>query len=160
MKKKFFVLLLAVALCLSTALGLVACGDDYDELQYNVKYIYDNSYIRGKVNDRKTYFVFYDNGTGIYHHYASYSYYTDQYTVKFKYTYLDSDKSTVMCYYDDITFGDEHNSSTSKSKYNDWSNMVAVSKNTLMRTTSTSIGYFVNENYLNNEIPNFAKDED
>lgn len=160
MKKKLFVLLLAVALCLSTVLGLVSCSDDA-ELQYKVRYIYDNQYIRDENNHKKTYFVFYENGTGMYHYYYySYGYSTTEYTIKFKYTYLDNDKSTVMCYYDSMTFGDLHDGLTDESKHNDWYNMVSVSKNTLMRTTGTSIGFFVNENYLKNEIPNFANDED
>lgn len=156
MKKKFFMLLLAVALCLSTVLGLASCGDDYDELQYNVKYIYQDQYIRDENNNKRTYFIFYDNNRGIYHYYSAFNQY--EYTIKFKYTFVDKDKSTVMCYYDDMTFGDLHQWSTDKSKYSDWYNMVTVSKNTLMRTTGTSIGYFVNENYLKNEIPNFAKE--
>lgn len=160
MKRKIFVLLLAVALCLSTVLGLISCSDDA-ELQYNAKYIYNNQYIRDENGNKKTYFVFYGNGNGIYHYYYySYGSSTTEYTIKFKYTYLDNDKSTVMCYYDGMTFGESHTGSKDKTNHNDWYNMVTVSKSTLMRTTSTSIGYFVNENYLKDEIPNFAKKED
>lgn len=157
MKRKLFILL-ALVLCLTPVLGLVACGSDAD-LAYDVKYIHDNDDIRSKDGYKQTYVIFNSNGYGQFHHY-SLSYggdYTYEYTVKFKYTYLDKDKSTVACYFDSITFSDRHSFNSKPEDYDDWSEMYTVSKNVIMSSGGST---YINKDYLDDEIKNYKKVKD
>ncbi|MBD5132009.1 MAG: hypothetical protein HDT28_05405 [Clostridiales bacterium] len=162
MKKKLFILL-ALVLCLTPVFGLVACNSDAD-LQCKVKYICDDSNLRGEDDYKKEYVIFSKNGYGLYHYYlehlASGSYYyesyTLEYTIKFKYSYLDADKSTIACYYDSISYGDKHTEEKPKNGHNSWSKMFTVSKNLLMSSDGKT---FINEDYLDEEIPNYKKVE-
>lgn len=152
MKRKLFILL-ALVLCLTPVLGLVACGSDAD-LAYGVKYIYNNSYVRSEEGYRQTYLIFDSNGYGKYHYYESPGY---DYTIKFKYTYLDKDESAVACFFDSITYGEHHATTKDDDYYCDWSGIYTVSKNVIM---SSSGSKFINKDYLNDEIKNYRKPKD
>lgn len=144
-------MLLVVTLC--CAFAFTACGSDA-KLAMNKLYI-RSSDVRLDADEQETY-IFHSNGTGeLTYHYdydSSSSAKHQHYTIHFKYTYVDKDKSAVMCFYDSLERlegDDESYNSTA------WSSLVTVSKNVLM-TISTTVGYiyWINEDYLE-EIPNF-----
>ena len=155
MKKKLC-LLLAASFCMTPVLGLVACGDDVAELDLGVRYICDDDNMRSEDDYKKTHVTFYKNGTGLYHYYYYESNWatdsrTSDYTIRFKYTYVDNDKSTVACfYYGSTTFGESHNAS--EYERSSWSAVYTISKNVLM---SLNGKMFINENYLNEEVPDY-----
>ena len=152
MKRKVLAMILALCLVIS-AFALTSCGDDYDELAFNTKYI-EVSDVGLEDADRQEYFIFYKNGTGAYHYYYRYSSYdiASEYTIKFKYTYVDKDKSAVMCFYDSID-----GSYSSSFSYSTWTRLVTVSKNCLTSSSTSSISYYVNEKYVKEELKNFGK---
>lgn len=153
MKNKLFILL-ALVLCLTPVLGLVACGDDDVALEYKVRYICDDNYMRSEDGYKKTYLTFNKDGYGYYHRYYRYDSFSNitEYTIKFKYTFVDSDKSTVACFYDSISYSDNHTSGTGN--YDNWSGVYTVSKNVLMSLSGTT---YINENYLKKEISKYKK---
>ncbi len=138
---------------MTPVLGLVGCGSDAD-LQYGVRYICENDNIRSEDDYQKTYMTFSKNGYGTYHFYydSDYTNYIDDYTIKFKYSYLDDDKSTIACFYDSISYGEKN--TAPKGDHSDWDGIITVSKNVLMSLSSTK---FINEEYLDEEIPEYRK---
>lgn len=157
MKRKLCALLLFVAVAAFSVCSLSACDKDEDDLglKMGVRYIRSNLVNAG--NDAEEhYLVFHSNGTGEYVYKHTYSYYAGEtsrynYTITFKYTYTDAEKSTVVCFYDSISYGEDHNQS--KNSRADWSMTIGVSKNVLIALDSASSMY-INENYIKN-IPNY-----
>ncbi|MDE7454320.1 MAG: hypothetical protein K2M64_00630 [Clostridia bacterium] len=179
MKKKFFALLLATLLIVCTVVTLVACDDkssnDIGKLQINKKYI-----IKSTINSELTeqdiidkssqyliyecYFIFYSDGTGIFVNnritYQSTTVHC-KYTLHFKYTYVNDDKSAVVCFYDSI----EDNSTilSTKNPYvyslNDWTTLLTVSKNVICTAGTSGYTYYINEDYAK-ELSNLNKKTD
>lgn len=165
-KLAVFTMMLIVAFC--CAFGLTACGEkantvgDDAALVINKRYIreYDaNNKEKSEQESEQFYYVFYLNGTGeLVRHYDYNSSYGDEYSdhfhysVHFKYTYVDSDKSAVVCFYDSFERleGDDGKASVSS----DWSRLITVSKNLLATTGSGGYLFWINEDYLKT-IPNF-----
>lgn len=147
MKNKLVALVLAFC-AVFFAFGLVSCGDDNAELAFNTKYIAWRT--AGDDKDEQSYVIFYKNNTGEYRYYGGFLEY--DYTIKFKYTYVDKDKSAVMCFYDSI-----EGKRISKDE-NTWTAVFTVSKNALMANGSANYSYFINEKYLKEELPNYGKD--
>lgn len=166
MRKKITALVLALCLAVS-AFGLISCGDKSSNqptlaVKYNTRYIRDNDDVRSNDTYKQIYLVFTSGNTGEYHYYyVSSSLISEsptkyiEYTIKFKYTVLDSDGSTALCFYDSITYGEHHTGE--QGSRNNWSMTIVVSENVLVLTTSSGYVYFINENYLDNGIPNYKK---
>ena len=160
MRKKITALILALCLVVS-AFGLIACDDKSSNqsalpVKLNTRYIRDNDNVRSSDTYKQSYVIFTNGSTGEYHYYNRSEITTVviyDYTIKFKYTVLDD--STIRCFYDSEAYGEHHTGSTGSR--NNWSMTLSVSENVLMETTSTGLGYFINENYLNNSIPNYKK---
>lgn len=148
MKRKLSVLSIVCVIIFSVC-AFSACGDDIDELQMNTKYI--STYDVGEEANKQSYFIFNSDGTGEYRYYLP-SY--NDYTVHFKYTYTDKDKSSAVCFYDSVEYGAGHLSSTTIES--NWSYVLTVSKNVVCRVSSYGYSIYVNENYLKT-IPNFDK---
>ena len=143
--KKSILVLIILALCLTSLFALTACnnGSGDGDLQYGVKY----SYYQLDDDTHIYYYTFNNDGTGIQRRKDS-SY---DYILYFKYTFADNDKSAIACYFDKI----EKSANTSLNPYapdSSWHEMLLVSKNTV--ASSSSYAFFVNEDYLS-EIPNY-----
>ncbi|MCH5154104.1 MAG: hypothetical protein J1F71_02715 [Clostridiales bacterium] len=149
MKRKVLAMILALCLVIS-AFALTSCSDDYDELALNTKYIATSD--AGRESDEQSYVIFYKNNTGVYRYYYRGVSLSENYTLKFKYTYVDKDKSAVMCFYDSID-----GSYSSSFSFHTWTTIFTVSKNGLMATGAAKNTYFVNEKYLKQELKNFGK---
>lgn len=151
MKKKLvgFILLIVTVCC--AVFSLSACGANSGSvagLEMDKKYIY-----KSDINideDMQSYYIFYANGTGK-HQYKSYLQgYIYDYTINFKYTFVDKDKSAVVCFYDSVEYGEKHDTSDIST---DWSVLLTVSKNVLCYVNGNYY-FYINENYLKT-IPNF-----
>lgn len=166
MKKKIIALLLVCCLAFA-AFGLTACGDDYDELATGTKYYAYSTDFYTENEYEKTYVIFSNNNTGVYHYYYQGFGYTEteEYTIKFKYTYVDDDKSAVVCFFNGFEIG-EHNKSTSIKwdNFNKWTTTFTVSQNVLMPAYSTKSSdismYYINANYIKSELSKYGKDQD
>ncbi len=144
MKKKLIIFVSLIICSLALLLALPACDNTAGSLQYDKKYIAEGH----ANNDKERYYLFHSDGTGIYKYFSSGYTYAYDYTVSFKYTYADEDKTAVVCLFDSVEYGSKD---TEKSVSTDWSELLTVSKNVLCTTN----GYFyINEDYLK-EIPNF-----
>lgn len=151
--KKFSIFLMLVVATLYCAFAFSACSND-SKLAMNKLYI-RSSDVRLDADEQETY-IFHSNGTGEYTYHRDYdssnSSIHQHYTIHFKYTYVDKDKSAVMCFYDSIERleGDDGSYTTTY-----WHSLVTISKNVLM-TISTTVGYtyWINEDYLD-DIPNY-----
>ena len=158
MKKKLVIFVSLIICSLALMLALPACdkpsddasGAEVSDLQYAKKYI-PKAHVN---NDTDCYYMFLADGTGIYRYYYKYEDAlfdaTDiyDYTVYFKYTYADNDKSAVVCLFDSVEYGSTDNMKDVKTN---WSIMLTVSKNVLCTTSGS---FYINEDYLT-EIPNF-----
>ena len=166
MKRKLVALMLVLCFALG-AFGLVACDDDkadYTELAIGVKYYASGWYLRSENEYEKTYVAFAKNNTGVFHYYDEDFYYdrVAEYTIKFKYTYVDEDKSVVVCFYDGVELG-RYNTATLPNSISRWTGTFTVSQNVLMAgcTVISIPDYFINANYLNKELTNYYQsDED
>lgn len=168
MKRKLVALMLVLCFACG-AFGLVACDDDkadYTELAIGVKYYASNDCIRSENEYEKTFVVFAKNNTGVYHRYYFHEgFYYDtctEYTIKFKYTYVDEDKSAVVCFFDEIEIG-QHNTEDLSSAIDRWTATFTVSANVLKGDSiiDSMPTYFINANYLNKELTNYGQsDED
>lgn len=147
MKRKICVLsIVAVIVCLFVALSFSACQDDVAALQFEVKYV--------STVKETTYFLFHKDGSGYFvERTESISSEYFEYLIKFKYTYVDKDKSAIMCFFDEVVYSP---GATEAGLYipSNWSALLTISKNVLCTTTSVGVAAFVNENYLD-ELPNF-----
>lgn len=162
-------LLLASVICLCTA-----CDNDVGELQMNKKYLLKSS-VNNELTEQEIvenwssyttktcecYFMFYSDGTGIFVKNDTYSNIHRKYTVHFKYTYVDEDKSAVVCFYDSI----EDNSvviSTGKPYEQDftgWTTLLTVSKNVACSAGTSGYTFYLNEDYAK-QLPNLNKTDE
>lgn len=149
MKKKLPTLLvLPAALC---ALMSFAACDDGSALAHDTKYyIAVSSY--GNDDCKRTYYLFNNDGTGVYHEYGSYSSsfnstgYTWHYTVTFDYSYVDKDKETIICTYKSVEYADDDNQ---KGVSSSWSSILTVSADFVTTVIADRTIVFYNETYLN-----------
>lgn len=157
MKKKLVIFVSLIVCSLALLLALPACDNPSNgtsngdcDLQYDKKYIY----LTNVNNDKDCYYLFLADGTGFYRYYHKYEdslfekTYIYDYTVNFKYTYADNDKSAVVCLFDSVEYGSTDNTKEVKTN---WSILLTVSKNVLCTTSGS---FYINEDYLK-EIPNF-----
>ena len=165
MKKFLTKLILSVACVTALATCLVGCGEnnggtagDTPSLRYNSKYYTETS----GPEEERGYYTFSANGTGKYYNYYHYesSYsgdITENYTVSFKYTYTNADKTRIACFYDGVTYTDKDNQ---KDVSSSWTHVLEVSENVLL--SQGQYGYYIaaiNEEYLK-QLPNFGKETD
>lgn len=154
--KKIGLFISVLALCFMPALGLVACGDDFGEIEFKTKYVRENKHMRSD-DYHQTYYLFYEDGTGVYHRYDEITVSATsiiEYSISFKYTYLDSDKSAVRCYFDSVKLGDKNTWSVDADDLDDWASTLTVSKNVLMTSQGVS---FINADYMKNVVPEYCK---
>ena len=143
--KKLWAALCALVTLLGCLLAFTACGDG--GLKMNSRYI-NKSYVGD--NNECVSFEFHRDGTGEFLYKTDY-YGKNHYIVHFKWTYLDDEKSGVVCFFDE--FEALEGNQYQWNDQNDWSFVLTVSKNVLMTTGGV---LYINENYLD-EIPNFNK---
>ena len=166
--KKVAVFILVAVVTLCSLFAFTACvkiGETKGEgataeesLVMNKRYISEED-VR-KAENKQRYYLFSPDGTGKYVYHFDYissisDYYNthEHYVIYFKYTFADSEKSAVVCFYDRLERIDGDDGS-----YNDatsWSTLVNVSKNVLT-TIGSSYYFWINEDYLET-IPNFNK---
>ena len=158
MKKRIFIGFLALVFSLGTIFALSACGTNAaagSPLQTEKKYINEESV--AAASDKQSYYLFHGDNTGIYRYYAFYeSYGTTRiydYTVTFKYEFVDQQKEAVVCLYDSVEYGDTHNQNEISST---WNVLLTVSHNVLCSASSGGYSFYIHEEYLS-EIPNFGK---
>lgn len=155
--KKIATFVMMVFVALICTFTFSACsGTDASASSGVAKLAMNKRYIRsGYVNENienQDFYVFYANGTGEYtYHYES-TYSHSHYKIYFKYTYVDSDKSAVACFYDSIERLDGDGGGYVSTK---WYELVTVSKNVLT-TVGTSYVFWINEDYLK-MIPHFGE---
>ena len=151
MKKRLCLILTLVIITVFTATVFSACGGEAHNGEYNLqsgkKYIREDD--AKDLAYEQNYLLFNADGTGEYRNYYIfdgdlYSKYNEDYTIKFKYTYVDADKSAVVCFYDSIEFGEYHNDE--RDTYSGWSRLYTVSKNVIC-TASSSMVFYINDNY-------------
>lgn len=171
MKKKilsFVIVLMLIALSLVT---LIACKDNSIEVVYGKKYILSDDV--NEEADKQRYYVIKDDGTMIYRYYKIYNEKTDEtqiidYILQYRYTFVDSDKSSIVCFYDSLIDSSVYIDKDGKTfplkdyyiGYNylpdkDASELIIVSKNVLC-IAGTGYTFYINEDYVKN-IPNFNK---
>ena len=140
--KKSIIVLIVLMLCFTLLFAFTACNNNDGDLQYGVKYT------RNRLDENDPdYYVFDKNGTGEYHYKSG----AGICIIHFKYTFLDNDKSTVICYYNG--FENTSTSSTDTTSNNGWCKRFLVSKNTILEPIGNdAYAYYINENYLG-EIP-------
>ena len=151
MKKRFVFVWVMLALLLCFA----GCGTqkadfsngDKAGLVLNKKYIYEGNV--SQEEEKQSYFIFLSDGTGKYYHYSSSVATIYSYTVTFKY-YIVED--TLHCFYESVQYDDIHNADyTVKTS---WNYSFLPCEKFLMQTNGT---YYLNEDFLKEEIPNFGK---
>lgn len=190
MKKKIFAMLFVLVLIATSITALVACdnaggGKNISALQTEKKYHAESTVNSGLTEadilaqpgeylQYQSYYVFHANGTGEYIcNKVTDDYYNNtlvkihaKYTLRFKYTYVDDDKSAVVCFYDGLNnqsiiiengYKDETDNIGKPYDYDftDWSKLVTVSKNVLC-VTGTGYTFYINEEFVK-QIPNFNK---
>lgn len=157
MKRRFFAIFLATVACFGALFALSACGG-VSSLQMNKKYI-DEEYVKD-AEAQQSYYLFRSNGTGICKFYYDYDSpydpsgdFTVDYTVTFKYVYVDNQREAVVCFYDSVEYGE---ADTGEYKVvSDWSVLLTVSRNVLCSAGTGGYTFYVNEDYLG-EIPDFG----
>lgn len=161
--KKIIVCVLVAILSLLTFAG---CGESQSDnksagadsvkttLTLHKKYIKASDVSEPEGEQR--YYVFTDESTGSYHYYYSYfSEFLDtteiqDYTVRFRY-YIVED--TLNCFFDSVEFGDKHNTGEDVLKKS-WTVTFMPTESFLLMTNGT---YYLNEDFLKNELVNFGK---
>lgn len=154
MKRKICVLFFLVICTVLSVSTLSACESNIGALQTDKKYIAEGD-TKDPENEQR-YYIFYSDGTGKYIEYdvdsnTAFSYYDTDYTITFKYTYADDDKTAVVCFYDSVTYGSKQGGEYRVPTT--WSVLLTVSKNVLCTTGGS---FYINEDYLET-IPNFGK---
>ena len=158
MKKIIILALVAATVAVFACFAFAGCGAEFvgnTDLQMNKKYIYTKSVNR--INDKQSYYVFYSNGTGKYREYsqtADGDVLNLDYTVTFKYTFADTDKSAVVCFFDSVEYGKANGS---YEVYTTWTRLVTVSGNVLCWAGTYGYSFYINEDYLNSTLTNFGK---
>lgn len=159
MKKGIFCILFTV-LALFALAGcagggnLVSGNTKTAEVALNKKYVFQED-IALKEGEQ-SYFIFTDSDEGCYHYYSYFysEYYgaeeITEYTVYFKYYIADD---VLTCFFDSVEYGEKHTEEKDQVKTY-WKNTLAANKNYLMNTGGN---YYVNVDFLENEIPNFGK---
>lgn len=185
MKKRVLAILFAIALVATCLFTLAACEEEKVE-DYGI--VYGKKYILGSdIHEKATeqhYYIFYRNGMCKYHSYSkdvgannSYIIVRD-YTVQYRFTFVDEDKSTIVYFYDgvtdDSTFTDASGNVTTLKESDYWkqsefayeylpdtddSSLITVSKNVLCTVGTYGYAFYVNEDYVSN-LPNFAPVEE
>lgn len=176
MKKLIRVLALTVACC-AAATAFVGCADKKtasgspDSLVFDTKYYYMTD-IHNNKNGEAEYYIFYADGTCMSYSQSGSTYigeYTKQveYRTYYKYTYVDEQKTGIMCFFDSKsnTYFNNDGSvdrvdTTPTSNQQKQYQIFSISKNILINAGAYGTYYYINENYVD-EIPNFypAKDD-
>lgn len=176
--KKILKLMSLAAACCAAAISFVGCSDPSPatnnpsssdssySLQFDTKYYYYQDMHDNK-NRNAVYFIFYSNGTCTrFSHrdaYSSSSYFSRDTDVEmyYKYTYLDEQKTGIVCFIDGIKEteyddgGSVYNVNTSLSpSYEKDYYIFSISKDVVMSTGEYGYTFYINENYAR-EIPNF-----
>ena len=183
MKKKLFAIIFVLILTVSGVTALAACdnagGKAISALQTEKKYLAESTVNSGLTEEDilaqpgeyltyQSYYVFHADGTCEYVcnkiDYRDYNIHA-KYTLHFKYTFVDEEKSAVACFYDRLDnqsiilkgYKDETDNEGIPYDYDftDWSRLVTVSKNVLC-VMGTGYTFYVNEDYVK-QIPNFNK---
>ena len=147
--KKLVCVLLILILCIGAMFALTACDKSAsvgDAIDFGAKYVY-----KPITSNYTSTYTFYKDGTGAYTYYERSTSRVFHYSINFKYEYIDSDKSTVVAFYDSVTYHDDHTASTD-SDLSTWKDMLTVSK--VMLVSYKEITYS-NEEYIKNKYPNF-----
>lgn len=149
--KKFAVIITFIIAVLCCAFAFSACGGNEAKLAMNKRYIIKSD-VRNDENKQVS-LVFHSNGTGEYTYHFDYTSTHNHYIIHFKYTFVEEDKSAVVCFYDSLERLDGDDG-----KYNStsWSELVNVSKNVLATVGTYGYVFWINEDYLKT-IPNFGK---
>ena len=173
LKKRLLAGVAAVALCVSVMAACVGCGNrnsggtaDTNKsettviqtvtspLKFNSKYYTD---MEGTAEERG-YYTFSENGTGKCYYYYFFQYKDtleiENYTISFKYTYTNADKTQIACFYDGVSYTAKDNQKDARA---DWSRIFDVSEDVLI--SMSQYGRYVaavNEEYLK-QIPNYGK---
>ncbi len=148
--KKFLSILFALFLILSCFATSGCQTESKSVLTYNKKYIITIDF--EKDESKQNYWIFYKDGTCIYHHYELvYGDNCSNYVCTFKYS-LAEDESTLFYFFDSVSYLDYHNYSngnvgTSTRGY------LIVSKDVVMNKNGS---FFVSEDFIDN-IPNYGK---
>ena len=157
MKRRLFAILLAAVACFGVLFALSACGGS--SLQMNKKYI-DEEYVKD-AEAQQSYYLFRSDGTGIYKCYYDYDSpydpsndFTMDYTVTFKYVYVDNQREAVVCFYDSVEYGEVDTGDYNRVE-SDWSVLLTVSRNVLCSAGTGGYTFYINEDYLD-EIPDFG----
>lgn len=149
--KKIIAFVIITIVALICTFTFVACSNTDDPtsstqatLVMNKRYIHEE-YVRSETKSQLSY-IFHADGTGEYTYHDDYlgNYLEEHnhYIIHFKYTYVDADKSAVVCFYDSI---ERLDGDDGKYTSTTWSVLLTVSKNVL--ATSASI-FWINEDYL------------
>ena len=156
MKKKLIAFLCALIACLGMLFAFTACDNGLpsttESLTFGKKYIYDAHVSREA--EKQRYYIFNSNGTGQFHYYYADEDQIEHYTIDFKYTFADNEKSAVICFYDSVTYASDHTEEKSEGTF--WDTFLGISKNVLTYTGTYGFSYYICEDYLP-EIPNYGK---
>ena len=148
MKKKIFNVMLAVAL-ICCAFSMFGCTNSQPStemsLVMNKRYILEND-VR-KDAEEQSYYIFYSDGTAK-HVFAVY-----REIMYLKYTYVDDDKSAVVCFFD---YMENFDGELVTDAFTGYTELITVSKNVLSTVSTYGYTFWINEDYLK-EIPNFRK---
>lgn len=145
MKKAATVLTVAM-MCLCMVCMFTACGasgaansePNVNTAKMNKKYIWDRD-IR-KDSDSAWWYMLKDDNTGIFHR-------GDEYEIVFKYTYLDAEKSTAMCFFHE---SDDYSGL--------WKATLILSEDVIIESSNGN-NVYICEDYLP-QIPNYNKTQE
>lgn len=151
--KKIVAFTMVIIVVLICAFTFAACGeaDSVTTLVMNKRYI-NEVHVSRDVKNQSSY-VFHSDGTGEYTYHYDYSSTHEHYIIHFKYTYVDSENSAVVCFYDSM---ERLDGDDGKGGSTGWSNLITVSKNVLATVGPSDYVFWINEDYLKT-IPNFRQ---
>lgn len=156
MKRKILIFAIVAILVFSTV-ALTACGNDTvkNKLSYDKMYFRDDQL--GNFLDKRSYYVFYKNGTGVFHEYYNYGDGDiDAYSVHFKYV-IDSDSEVVYCFYDSFEEDPAHTATwTGNHNQSDWTSVLNFNDKFLFQIDTAFPHFFVTEEF-SKSIQNFGK---
>ncbi len=154
MKKKLFAILCTIVACLGLLFAFTACDSTGGgALKMEKKYFHEDNVKKDAAE--QVYYLFHADGTGEYYYYYDSIYDgVTHYTMHFKYTYADSEKSAIVYFYDSVTYADDHTAEKSDKSYR--RGLLTVSENVLASAGSSGYVFYVCEDYLK-EIPNFDR---
>ena len=163
--KKSLKIVLSILLCAMSLVFFFGCdrykANHAGELQFDTKYI-EIKRLHEENSANVEYYIFHSDGTGEFHNVTRWTSgdYTE-YSIYFKYTYLDADGTGVMCFFDSMSDYTKHipyletetTTTTPGKETGNWSAILSVSKDIVMSATSLS-NAFINENFIE-QIPNY-----